>query len=381
MPENCVYFKKPFIPSTREHILQACLGARWKSSGFCSSEANALFAGIDKALADTVHEFRVLLGADGDHGSAPDLKNIPDAEGRQYTVASGGDFSLTKPFVKVEPHEDPGSARIHAELRDVNQIEWAAAEVFKQASALVPGIQLSREDFARYIREQSTISQTAVDSPLHFQVKMGGIEALRAITKSAFNLLGVKAPEIALRECFDPVRDFILHGTGIMEDFIRWGTEPPILTTRIGPVDHLLAVWSDEKGVWAHCQLYSAIIHPIRLSSTPIPEELAFCYLVDPLRSVSPSENRDAIFSPSCLQTFDAAEKLPGKAIWGAMIQRVHPLITLAQQLMIWRDFDKFFAKLLSQKCPGLPALLKEELHRRFGQYFASQLGIPSRPF
>ncbi len=220
---KCVYLKESFTPGSEEHVLQAALGARWKNGDFISPKANAKFSVMDAQLIETVHPFRVLLGAEGQYGPGSPLKNIPDKEGRKYRVESGGDISLSEPFVEVESLPD-GSTKIHAQIANSSQAQWAAAKIVTLAEQANPGKTLCQKSLAEAIHQQGEKVRARLTSPLHFQLKLGGLDALRAITKSAFNLLAVSAPHLAIKDCFDPVRRFILDGDGNMEDFIRWGT-------------------------------------------------------------------------------------------------------------------------------------------------------------
>jgi len=200
--------------------------------------------------------------------------------------------------------------------------------------------------------------------------------ALRAITKSAFNLLGVSLPHIARIDCFDPVREFILHGAGKMENFIRWGIGNALDEPRIGPVDHFLAVWSDDNGVWGHCQLYGALLHPIRLSSTDVGERFSFSYLVDPLREGNPGERRHVRFQPLKLQRFAAAEPRPGPPVWTSITSRFRAPLAASRSRMAGAQVGKIVEEvLLPYAGQRLTRDTLRKLADRIAEYVASLSG------
>ena len=372
MVGNCVYLKKTFALGAKEHILQAALGARWKNGDYISPEANSRFAEIDADLIETVHPIRVLLGAEGEYGPGSELKNIPDGEGRKYRVASGGDFSLSEPFVKVEQLPD-GTAKVHAEINDSKQAHWAAAKIAQHVAQLKPDSTFCQNALAKAIHEQGEVTRSRPSSPLHFQLKLGGLPALRAITKSAFNLLAVSAPHLARLDCFDPVRAFVMEGTGQMDDFIRWGNGESLKEPRIGLVDHFLAVWSDSEGVWGHCQLFGILLHPIRLSSEDVGERFAFSYLVDPLRDAEPAEIRAASFRPSSLPSFNQSAKKPEPSIWAGATSRMEAVLSLMQHRMAMAEVGRIVETVLAPN-DGKPitAELMAKVSERVGSYIAS---------
>ncbi|WP_009963176.1 hypothetical protein [Verrucomicrobium spinosum] len=369
---KCVYLKESFTPGSEEHVLQAALGARWKNGDFISPKANAKFSVMDAQLIETVHPFRVLLGAEGQYGPGSPLKNIPDKEGRKYRVESGGDISLSEPFVEVESLPD-GSTKIHAQIANSSQAQWAAAKIVTLAEQANPGKTLCQKSLAEAIHQQGEKVRARLTSPLHFQLKLGGLDALRAITKSAFNLLAVSAPHLAIKDCFDPVRRFILDGDGNMEDFIRWGTGDALNQPSIGPVDHFLAVWSDRNGVWGHCQLYGALLHPIKLSSEDVGEEFAFSYLVDPLREAKPAEHRNLSFQPSNLQRFDQAEEKPGPPVWAGVSSRTEKILAHSQLRMAMKEVERIIEEMLTpHDGKVLTAHMMSEVSEAVASYVAS---------
>lgn len=378
MTGYCVYLKKPFVPGAKEHILQAALGARWKNGKHISPEANSRFSEIDSDLIDTVNSIRVLLGAEGEYGPGADLKNIPDAEGRKFKVVSGGGISLSEPYVKVDQLPD-GTTKFYAEMTDDKQAPWAASKIAKHVKQTKPDAEIGIEALSKAIRDQGNLT-TSVPSPLHFQLKIGGLPALRAVTKSAFNLLAVSVPDLARLDCFDPVRAFILDGVGEMEDFIRWGKGEAIKEPKIGPVDHFLAVWSDGEGVWGYCQLYGVLIHPIKLCDEDVGERFAFSYLVDPLREAKPAENRTVLFQPSSLQHFDRSEMKPEPSIWAGVTTRMKAVLSVMKYRMMRREVERMVHEAFGPM-DGKPITAEQsaKLSERIGAFLAEQISINHR--
>lgn len=378
MTGNCIYLKKPFEVGAKEHILQAALGAHWKDGNVISPEANSKFADMDAKLVGTIHPLRTLLGAKGERGAGSDLKNIKDGEGRKYSMRSGGDYTLSEPFVNVEI-ESANSAKVSIEIPDEKQAGWAAVEIEKKLKLVDPNWQLDRKLLAEKIAESGERIRERNPSPLRIENFLGGDLALRAVVKSAFNLLGVNAPEIASSDCFDEAREFILNGLGKSEDFIRWGTVRPLKRPKLGPVDHFLAVWSFKKKVFAYCQLYGVLIHPIRLATNYTGEKFSFSYVVDPLREASIKEQKNVGFDQGSMPRFNEAESGNNGRIRRSLQRNWTPVIQLSKLRMVESEIERIVNDvLLPHEGQLITEEISQELHFQLMSFITTLFTVPS---
>ena len=66
---RCIFCPNVFDEATREHIIHAFLGARWKDGTIVCDDCQTAFSqGVDTALAERLQPVRNLLGSEGDHG-------------------------------------------------------------------------------------------------------------------------------------------------------------------------------------------------------------------------------------------------------------------------------------------------------------------------
>lgn len=372
---TCIYTLQSYQVAEEEHILQANLGARWKSGLFCSPKINTEFSRIDASLSNRVKELRVLLGADGGYREAAALKKIPDLEGREFRMESGGQLTQTRPLIKIAKKAGSPDFGVHTEVHEESQIDWAAKEVVDQIHALEPTFRVTREEIAQAIREKGVKSRHIPSSPLHLQSVTGGLDPLRAIVKSAFNLLGVSAAETALLPCFDAVREFILNGIGPMETFIRFGKGTALENPKMGPADHFVAVWSEGSNVWAHCQLYGVLIHPMCLTSNYAGESFQFGYLVDPLREANPAESRTPTFLSSALPSFALSPVFPDSSIQESFSERLSKILAVSLDRMRNSEIERIIeSNLLPHDGEPLTKELLEKVSRDLTEFIVESM-------
>lgn len=308
--KTCIYTKTEFANADGEHILQNFLGARWVSSDISCNKVQSLFGKtIDSALEQGLRQFRNLLGTKGGRGGeGPDLKNVEDSKGDKYHLLPGGVPVLAQPVIATNQLED-GTHVVHAKLGDMEQLGWAIAKLRNQ----FPNASWNIEE----IRGQLTSEQEYLSERIQLRAGIGGRDYFRGLLKAAFNLLGVNASDIALRPCFDGVREFILNGVGDDGSHIRWlGTSDKLEISDLGPFDHFIGIYSQGKTVDGVVQFFGGISHIVRLTDCYDGPEFCYGYQVNPLRDSDPAETRAPDFNPSKFPRFDEGHEKPGPDVW-----------------------------------------------------------------
>jgi len=309
---TCIYTRRTFENASGEHILQNSLGARWTDSTIVCDDIQQKFGDtIDVAVANSLNGFRTLLGTLGGRGGPPPpIKNVEDQQGNSYHLTSGGQPALARPVVEVNFQED-GTAEVHIQLGNKNQLGWALHILNEQ----YPNLIIDPEAFT----QSAENSKDYLDLPLHLQFGIGGPEFFRGILKAVFNLLGATHRDVSLSSRLDALRSFIVNGNGNSERFVGWPTaHTPLPLPQLGTHDHFLAVWSREGTVGGFIQLFGEFPFVFRFGVEVDCEDFCTSYLVNSHRDTDPSEIRNHDFDPACLPEFDHCPHLPGSDVWEA---------------------------------------------------------------
>jgi hypothetical protein len=297
---SCIYRKTPFETASREHILQNFLGARWVSAEIVCDDVQEIFSqSIDKALELGFKEYRVLLGTEGGRGGkGPSLK-VDTTEGRTMLVEPGGTAKLTEP--RMTPLDDTPDS-FHAEISSAIDAGWLA----KKIRDLYPKIDMAGLIASLVaLKSPATAPRTDPTDRLKLTVRLGGELFFRGAMKATFNLLGVNNPTLALSDIFDPVRLFILDGTGDSRTFGRWPVKKPTLLPRHGEFDHFIAVYSYAGAVEAFAQFFGAFHWTFRLAGSYSGPDFCHAYSVDPFREAVPAEDRNPNVTAQSFVAFD----------------------------------------------------------------------------
>jgi hypothetical protein len=320
----CIYTGQPFEQASHEHIIQASLGARWESDKLICEDMQRLFSGaIDTAVADAVSHLRTFFGTKNGRGVVPaTIKDVVGGDGKKYHLQPG-----MQP-VQVEPSytivEKDGQIGVVFTMADEKQLAWARAKFLREN----PNMKLGDDSVG-----ESSQGQSYLEQPLPFRLQMGGKDFFRGILKSAFNLLGANFPSLAQQSGFDPLKAFVVHGTGDTDPFIRWVTAPdPFDLPRLGEIDHLFAIWARDGEVFGIAQLFGEIPFLLRLGGGIECPEFECGYLVNPLRDTSPAENRSPKIDPGAIPRYEDGPILPGPDVWGAMTARMSRIMQTLQR-------------------------------------------------
>ncbi len=320
----CIYTGTTFEIASHEHILQASLGARWESDKLICEDMQRHFAGsIDTAVADVVSELRILFGTKNGRGvQPPTISDVVAGDGATYHVKPGMQPVMAEPTYTIE--EEAGQMRVKFEMADISQMGWAMAK-FRREN---PDLKLDENSVG-----EPTRTQTYLQAPLPFKLTLGGKDFFRGILKSAFNLLGAKFPSLALHVGFEPLKNFIVNGTGDSDSFVRWVTSPDQFDLpRLGEIDHLIALWSRDGAVFGILQLFGDIPFLLRLGDGIEYTDFECGYLVNPLRDTTPAEDRLPVIDPTAIPRFEDNPILPGPDVWKAFTAKMSRIMETLQQ-------------------------------------------------
>lgn len=316
----CIYSGKSFDESTREHILQASFGARWDCKTLICQEMQERFAGvIDNAVADGIFQLRSLFGTKSGRGKVPlPIKDVPTASGMKYDLQPGMQPTFAKASYKIEAKPD-GTLGVHFIMSHEKQLPELVAR-FKREN---PNLKFDDTKLGK-----GAPSQSYLDEPLKLQLVFGGNDFFRGILKSAFNLLGVNHPDIALDSGFDPLKRLIVDGTGNIDDFVRWIPSSEILPIEhIGSIDHTLAVWSQNRTVFGLLEMFGDVPFLLKLGEGITSDNFFYGYVVNPLRDTSPAENRAPKIDINQIPAFSESPAKPNPAIWKVFETRVTRIV------------------------------------------------------
>lgn len=233
---------------------------------------------------------------------------------------------LGKATYKIENHAD-GTAQVQFTMSHENQMPELLARFKRENPTL---------NFDDSKLGPGTPSQTYIQDPLHLQFVFGGINFFRGILKSAFNLLGVNRPDIALDPGFDAVELLIVEGHGDTDEFVRWmsiSDELPIES--LGSIDHTLAIWCRNGTVFGLIQMFGDVPFLLKLGEGIGCEDFYYGYAVNPLRDTTPSENREAKVDIGGIPAFADSPAKPDPAIWNAFGKRISRIMRKLQDLGI----------------------------------------------
>jgi hypothetical protein len=241
-------------------------------------------------------------------------------------VKPRGTPSLAQPKVEVKPHPSGVGHEIHIEARDKKQLEWAIAQLRRK----VPGG--ISPDIADQIRAHAVQTRARVREPISISMGFGGTDYFRGALKSCFNLLATHID--VLGSAFDPVREFILNGTGQCEDFARWPAMSEKLDLpEIGPFDHFLGIVNRDGSVEAVVRLFGGVLHSLRLADSYAGKPIHCGYLVDPTREAIPAEHRSPKFDATSVPSLVAQPPKPDSGSLATMTRNT--------EVVVQRSYDR----------------------------------------
>jgi hypothetical protein len=323
---TCIYTKKSFEKAAGEHILQNFLGARWTSDSIVSDEVQTTFGKtIDAAFEKGLRPVRNLLGTKGGRGEkAPTLKRLSAASGETIDLETGGKPRLARPIVKAKKLASGEGYEVSIQLGHKDQAGWALAELRK----LIPGLEMTEEDVLRL----GTAESGYIEGQVPIRIVLGGTDYIRGALKACFNLLAVNNIFV-LDSCFDPVRNFVLNGSGTSSDFLRWPKQDDKSDfPRLGPIDQFVGIANRGSKVEGIIRLFGGMSHAVRLTASYSGPAFQVGYLVNPLRDPLPAENRAPDFSAQVIPDFDQQSKQQGPESRAAMQDAIYRVAEVHQE-------------------------------------------------
>jgi hypothetical protein len=296
--DRCIYSLVEFEAADAEHVLQNFLGARWTSKRIVSNEVQAAFGRtIDAALESSLRPIRNLFGAEGGRGGLGlPLRGIQSVSGEVYDFEPGFVPRLQRPSLKTVELPD-GRKHVRLKLGSDKQVPWALHLIGQE----FPGVLIDEQALRSFARSVSE----SIQGKIRLDIEVGGDDYFRGILKSCFNLLAASFPSVPFEKSFDPLREFVLTGSGKSSLFVRWPASPMDLPNpRLGPIDHVILIVSRGTSVEGIIKLFGGILHSFRLSDSYQGDSIQCSYVVDPLRQVQPSEQRQPNFSPEAVPVF-----------------------------------------------------------------------------
>jgi len=318
---TCIYCGVVFSTAKAEHILHNSLGARWTSSQIVCDQHQTLFGQtIDLELHKQTMVFRNLFDhKSGRRNPAPTLINLETDEGKLVNLEPGGVLRIQRPEIVISDHPtlpDAKSVQLRYNLKDV---DWALHLLHKA----LPKATISVED----IQKHAQPSKSAVGDVIKLQAPYGGHEYHRSTGKAVFNLAGASGVPLA-DSCFDGFRKFVAYGEGDSADFVRFASRHDFVPkTKLGEIDHFIAVVARDSLVEGYVQLYGGIQYVMKIASGYHGEPFAHGYLVNPRRDTEIAETRTPVFDAALLPSFQQHPRLPNESTMAWMTEKLNKLM------------------------------------------------------
>lgn len=246
----CIYCRRLEVPRTKEHVLQAALGAKAVLQDQVCGDCNSAFSAIDKSFLDALafystgrNYFQSLgLGEmESSDGTLVVVRVLPNGRAffppQIYRSETTGDFKLQgsaeEDIDKLRSElAEPLTLKVSKEVAEAKKGRPMVA-IIRSAprTYLVRGT--SAEEVDRFATELRTVglpftevsgerrAGPQVPTPVTYQTALRLDPYCRAMCKIALNYVCYRlGPEVTLREAFDAVRAFARHGSGHFADFV-----------------------------------------------------------------------------------------------------------------------------------------------------------------
>jgi hypothetical protein len=181
---------------SREHIFPAALGGRRTNKGIYCGTHNEGFSPLAAVLSSQLTAINALLGVRPDHDDEPrQLTAINPSDGQAYLV-SALKVEMARPKVVNDTTVD-GVRRIEAQFSSERQLQQWLEE--QRAAGFEMKVQRRQPPQTAYFTE-----------PYRVNLKLGGLEGLRAIGYIALTFFANYFPKIARHSALTAFKDFLL---------------------------------------------------------------------------------------------------------------------------------------------------------------------------
>ncbi|WP_147439651.1 HNH endonuclease [Corallococcus sp. CA049B] len=280
MPIN-IYTKQPFDDLSNEHIIPNFLGGRLQTREIVNGHTNQHFSRIDAALTESLKFFIVSLNARShrEPGDSPPSMQVSSPDGEKLIIDADGSTRAVPGSLDISFSEEG----VHITGTPPNEmaVRKALERKAKQAGVVLD-IDKSMDKIRHLLKPQ-----LKPIPPIQFTTELWTTEPYRATAKIAFNLLGFRAPLIALQGEFDAVRKYILNGERPEKHLVE-AAAIDIRTPegkRIGPLDHLVLVRGDASSsqVRAIVVYFGLLAFVVKLGDCRLERGFSYSYRVDQL--------------------------------------------------------------------------------------------------
>jgi hypothetical protein len=275
---------------SREHIFPAALGGRRVNKGIYCGTHNQALGPLAAVLSQQVEAINAWIGVRSDHSDQPHQFAITNpADGHQYLV-SATETKLAAPKITSDTVID-GVRRIQVEVANQQQMqEWIAEQ---RGSGLKVDVQGSVQ------RGRSFLTR-----PVAVQLKLGGIQGLRAVGYIALTYLAHYFPDIARQHELGPFKDSVQGSDPQQRAWWDFATLP----TDIGPnpfrFGHmvLIGISAARQEAYARVSLFSTLDFAIHFGKVRCNSDRTVIAYIDPQADRPPGDiceiKRDGSLAP-----------------------------------------------------------------------------------
>lgn len=356
---KCIYSGREFNKSDGEHILQNFLGARWTSREIVCNEVQSEFGlTIDASLERDLRPLRNLLGTKGGRGNpGPMLKGLSTTQGERVHLPPGEAPLYSEPTVIVTQQQD-GRHKVQMRMSSEKQLGWALAKLRCEH----PNLTITEE----VVKPLAKSVTGFLPGLIEISMSLGSDAFFRGALKSCFNLLGVIYPLEVHKQCFDPVRHFVLHGSGHSADFIRWPKDDTRLNIEmLGCADQFISLVSREQRVVGVIQFFGDLLFVIQLADQYDGQPIHCGYQIDPFREADTAEMRQPDFDDDIVPIFDEQPRDFDRECSATLSSRLGRII----QVYYNRADSKLVQEVIDEiLLPHMGESFTEELAAKFSQ-------------
>ena len=274
MAKTCIICGKR--AGSREHVFPAALGGRRTNKGIYCGPHNEAYSGLANVIKEQLAIFNAQLGVVGDHADKPTSVTMTD-------VASGQNIELRRSQVRFK-----GPPRMSETVVNGQKVKQVTFSCQKQAD--------------EWMREQKSrgVSLQVVGQPMRrryhpgtarLQLKLGGLEGMRAIGYIAQTFLAHYFPDIARLPALGAFKDYTLKDVG--SGLVWWDFEPPDdLPSSKFDFGHRVVVGQNaaDASVYARVSLFSALNFAVLFATVPTDVSRAVITDIDPLAASPPDD-------------------------------------------------------------------------------------------
>jgi hypothetical protein len=266
---QCIFCDDLLNKETKpEHILMAALGGRKTSQVIICSNCNQTFGGtIDNAFASQVEFIRNLLQLKSGTGNPPPmLRGIQTSEEKLNIASDGTPILIMKPFT-FEDNGD-GTFNVQISCRTLSELE-------KIIPHLAGALKKTEEQVRASLKGGTLRSIEKPPGLIQQKISVGGLEALRSVTKSCLTLWSSEVGgEEARKAPYEQARRFVASGSANLNQRLCALDSRPLpleekLKKDYGDFFNFIFIRSNDDGrVIGHFSLYNTFCWRVLLAES-----------------------------------------------------------------------------------------------------------------